>query len=173
MALTIRIFSLLSLMMLTACTGKPERVIPVSPFDLQRYLGTWYEIARLDHSFERGLTDVSATYSLNQDGSVKVVNKGWDAAENKWSEAIGKAKFVEDPKTAHLKVSFFGPFYGSYVVFYLEDDYSVALVSGYNTHYFWLLSRTKTLSQEKIDVYLKIVKQAGFATESLIFPNSP
>ncbi|MGF1747965.1 lipocalin family protein [Vibrio cionasavignyae] len=157
--------------LLTACTGIPSTVQPVGQFDLNKYLGQWYEVARLDHSFERGLDNVSAFYSSNEDGTVKVVNRGWDNEENEWSEAEGKAKFVSTPDIAHLKVSFFGPFYGSYVVYYLEDDYSVALVSGYNLDYFWLLSRSPTLPQGALERYIQIADSAGFDTDSLIFPN--
>ncbi|MCL9774922.1 lipocalin family protein [Vibrio methylphosphonaticus] len=160
-----------SIALLAACTGMPSNVQPVSQFELNRYLGQWYEVARLDHSFERGLDNVSAFYSINEDGSVKVVNRGWDSEENEWSEAEGKAKFIDTPDIGHLKVSFFGPFYGSYVVYYLEDDYSVALVSGYNLDYFWLLSRSPTLPQEALDNYIQIADKAGFDTNSLIFPN--
>ncbi|MCW8327349.1 lipocalin family protein [Photobacterium sp. SDRW27] len=155
---------------LTGCTGMPERVTPVENFQLNRYLGTWYEIARLDHRFERGLTQVSATYSLNDDGSVKVINKGFNHDDNEWKEAEGKAKFVNSPDIGHLKVSFFGPFYGSYVIFFLETDYSTALVSGYNTDYFWILSRHPQLDHRQIETYKAIARQAGFNTNKLIFP---
>ena len=155
---------------LVGCVGKPNQVEPVTEFNLNNYLGTWYEIARLDHSFERGLNNVSATYSLHDDGSVRVTNRGWREEDKEWSEAVGKAKFVESRDIAHLKVSFFDPFYSSYVIFYLESDYSTALVSGYNTSYFWILSRTPVLSQEKIDKYVNIAKAAGFDTSALIFP---
>ncbi|WP_394151409.1 lipocalin family protein [Vibrio maritimus] len=168
----IRQFMLFSLsLMLLGCTGMPDTVKPVTGFDLDRYLGKWYEVARLDHSFERGLDNVSATYSMNDDGSVKVLNRGWDTEDKEWSEAIGKAKFVEAQDIAHLKVSFFGPFYGSYVVYYLEEDYSVALVSGYNSDYFWILSRTPTIESKKLEQYVELAKNAGFDTASLIYPN--
>lgn len=157
--------------LLLGCTGMPKSVKPVNNFELDRYLGKWYEVARLDHSFERGLDNVSATYSLNEDGSVKVLNRGWDTEDQEWSEAEGKAKFVESEDIAHLKVSFFGPFYGSYVVYYLEPDYSVALVSGYNSDYFWILSRTPTIEANQLEMYVERAKEAGFATDNLIFPN--
>ncbi|WP_036798391.1 lipocalin family protein [Photobacterium marinum] len=153
---------------MTGCTGMPVQVTPVKPFSIESYLGTWYEIARLDHSFERGLSQISATYSLNDDGSVKVINRGFNEEAGEWKEAEGKAKFVGSPDIAHLKVSFFGPFYGSYVVFYLEPDYSTALVSGYNTDYFWILSRNKSLPQEKLQYYLTIARQKGFDTSQII-----
>ncbi len=130
----------------------------------------WYEVARLDHSFEQGLSHVTAEYSKLDDGSVQVINRGWDNEEQAWQEAVGNAKFVEQTDIGHLKVSFWGPFYSSYVVFYLEEDYSAALVTGYNTDYFWILSRTQTLPDYKMKKYLRIAKQAGINTDELIFP---
>ncbi|WP_264877230.1 lipocalin family protein [Vibrio agarivorans] len=155
---------------LFGCTGKPQSVEPVTPFNLDRYLGTWYEIARLDHSFERGLNQITATYSLNEEGSVKVLNRGWNEEKGEWSEAIGKAKFVDGNNLGHLKVSFFGPFYGSYIVFHLEPDYSTALISGPNLDYFWILSRSSSIPQEKMEQYRQIAQQAGVDTNQLIYP---
>ncbi|PWQ96832.1 lipocalin family protein [Leucothrix arctica] len=155
---------------LSACTGMPAGVAPVKDFELNRYLGKWYEVARLDHSFERGLEQVSAEYSLNPNGSVKVVNRGYSTTKNKWSEAVGKAKFVQDPTTGYLKVSFFGPFYGSYVVFDLDKEgYEYAFVSGPDLSYLWLLSRNKTVSPEVKASFLKQAKEIGFDTSKLIF----
>lgn len=165
-----RYFLLFALFTLTACTSIPKGLQAVDNFDSQLYLGTWYEIARLDHSFERGLSNVSAQYSFNEDGSINVINRGWDQEEQQWSEAIGKAKFVNDSDVGHLKVSFFGPFYSSYVVFYLESDYSTALVSGYSRDYFWILSRSPQLPDYKLNKYLRIAEQAGFDSSKLIFP---
>ncbi|WP_159739039.1 lipocalin family protein [Vibrio atypicus] len=165
-----RYFLLFALFILTACTSIPKGLQAVDNFDSQLYLGTWYEVARLDHSFERGLSNVSAQYSFNEDGSINVINRGWDQEEQQWSEAIGKAKFVNDSDIGHLKVSFFGPFYSSYVVFYLESDYSTALVSGYSRDYFWILSRSPQLPDYKLNKYLRIAEQAGFDSSKLIFP---
>ncbi|HAS6144237.1 TPA: lipocalin, partial [Vibrio vulnificus] len=115
---------------LSGCLGMPETVKPVDEFNLQNYLGKWYEIARLDHSFEAGLTQVTAEYTLKDDGGVAVLNKGFLANENQWKEAEGKAYFVNGDSEGYLKVSFFGPFYGSYVVFALDKtDYQYAFVS--------------------------------------------
>lgn len=155
---------------LSACTGMPTGVEPVKDFDLNRYLGKWYEVARLDHSFERGLEQVSAEYSLNPNGTVKVVNRGYSPAKGKWNEAIGKAKFVQDKKTGHLKVSFFGPFYGSYVVFELDKrGYEYAFVSGPDLSYLWLLSRNKTVAPEIKSKFISRAKDIGFDTTKLIF----
>ena len=157
---------------LTGCLGMPEKVTPVDNFDLNRYLGKWYEIARLDHSFERGLDRITAEYSLRDDGGVNVVNRGYSAEDGEWEEAEGKAYFVEGKDKAYLKVSFFGPFYGSYVVFEIdEQDYQYAFISGPDTSYLWLLSRTPKLSQEIIDKFKRKSKALGFDTGKLIFVN--
>lgn len=170
--MAIRLIFLTVLMtVLNGCTtGKPETITPVSPFELNKYLGTWYEIARLDHSFERNLDKVSATYSMNADGSVKVINKGFNTQKQQWKEAVGKAKFVKTQDVGYLKVSFFGPFYGSYIIFYLEPDYSTALISSYNYEYLWLLSRQKQLTNDQLHKYLTIAQQVGFDTSNLIYP---
>ena len=124
------------------CTGKPDGVVAVKGFELDRYLGTWYEIARLDHSFERGLDNITAEYSLRDDGGVKVINRGFSREDDDWQQAEGKAYFVGNADEGHLKVSFFGPFYGSYVIFELDKtDYQYAFVSGPDTSYLWLLAR--------------------------------
>jgi len=155
---------------LSACTGMPAGVKPVKEFDLNRYLGKWYEVARLDHSFERGLEQVSAEYSLYPNGNVKVVNRGYSTINQRWKESVGKAKFVQDPKTGYLKVSFFGPFYGSYVVFDLDKQgYQYAFVSGPDLSYLWLLSRKKTVDPEVKARFLKQAKEIGFDTSKLIF----
>ncbi|EGR0207290.1 lipocalin [Vibrio vulnificus] len=155
---------------LSGCLGMPETVKPVDEFNLHNYLGKWYEIARLDHSFEEGLTQVTAEYTLKDDGGVAVVNKGFLADENQWKEAEGKAYFVNRDSEGYLKVSFFGPFYGSYVVFALDKtDYQYAFVSGPNTDYLWLLARTPTVDQSLIDTFVSMAKERGFDTERLIF----
>ena len=165
-----KILLLAAALLLSACTGMPAGVTPVKEFDLNRYLGKWYEVARLDHSFERGLEQVSAEYSLNSNGSVKVVNRGYSTTKKKWSESVGKAKFVQDSATGHLKVSFFGPFYGSYVVFDLDKQgYEYAFVSGPDLSYLWLLSRNKTVAPEIKAKFIQRAKEIGFDTNKLIF----
>ena len=156
---------------LNACTGHPQNIKPVEGFQLERYLGTWYEIARLDHSFERGLEQVTATYSMREGGGVRVLNKGFNIRNNEWSEAEGKAFFVKDEATAHLKVSFFGPFYGSYVVFQLDPDYQTAFVVGHDLSYLWLLSRATTVSVETKTRFLQNIKANGFDVDELIWVN--
>jgi apolipoprotein D and lipocalin family protein len=166
-----RIFlAVLVLFMMTGCTGLPDAVDPVDDFDINRYLGKWYEIARLDHRFERGLSKVSAEYALRDDGSVSVINRGFSNESNEWEQADGKAYFVDEPNIGHLKVSFFGPFYGSYVVFELdEDEYQYAFVAGYNQSYLWLLSRTPDVDKDLIDRFIKRSSELGFDTDALIF----
>ena len=158
-------------LMLAACgnTGIPKGVTPVEDFQLKRYLGTWYEIARLDHKFERGLQQVSATYTLLPNGTVQVENKGYSTSRGKWKTATGKAKFVKDKQTGHLKVSFFGPFYGSYIVFELDQqDYQYALVSGPDRSYLWLLARESRIDDELYDSLLTIAESNGFDVAKLI-----
>jgi apolipoprotein D and lipocalin family protein len=154
---------------LSGCLGIPEGVRPVDGFDVNRYLGKWYEIARLDHSFERGLINVSAEYSLRDDGGVKVVNRGFSTKDNQWDEATGKAFFVESEDAGYLKVSFFGPFYGSYVVFDLDhDEYQYSFVSGPDTSYLWLLARTPQVPEEVFERFIDSASALGFDTQSLI-----
>lgn len=148
----------------------PDSVKPIANFDLNKYKGKWYEIARLDHSFERGLSRVTAEYTVKDDGSVLVVNRGFSDNENKWTEAEGKAYFVNENTEGYLKVSFFGPFYGSYVIFELErENYQYAFVSGPNVDYLWLLSKTPTVEPEIIEKFILMSKERGFNTNNLIF----
>jgi len=148
----------------------PESVKPVSDFELDRYLGKWYEIARLDHSFEKGLSQVTAEYSLRSDGGVSVLNRGFSDADNKWKEAEGKAYFVNTDSEGYLKVSFFGPFYGSYVIFGLDhENYQYAFVSGPDTGYLWLLARTPSVEHGIIQKFIEMSDARGFDTENLIY----
>ncbi|PSF13162.1 lipocalin family protein [Marinobacter shengliensis] len=163
-------FALLTtlLLLLAGCTGLPKGIEPVTGFDQNRYLGTWYEIARLDHSFERGLNQVTAEYTLNDDGSIKVINRGYSEEKGEWKEAQGRAKFVGDSNVGHLKVSFFGPFYASYVVFGLDDDYTTAYITGYNRNYLWLMSRTPEVSEEVLETFMERAEAEGFELGELI-----
>ena len=147
----------------------PPGIIAVTPFDLQRYQGRWYELARLDHSFERGLTDVSANYLPQPDGSVRVTNRGFDPATGRWREAVGKALFAGEPTTASLKVSFFGPFYGSYHVAMLDPNYRWALVVGPDRSYCWILARDKRLDPAQQDAMTTRAQALGIDTSALIW----
>ncbi|MGB2078193.1 MAG: lipocalin family protein, partial [Vibrio sp.] len=153
--------------LITGCTGTPKGIEPISNFSADDFYGTWHEVARLDHSFEENLTLVTASYQALPNQEISVTNRGFNTEEKEWEQASGKAKFVEDPTTGHLKVSFFGPFYSSYVVFYLEDD--VALVTSYNKDYLWILSKDHQLNDADVTKYVDIAKQAGFDTDKLIF----
>jgi apolipoprotein D and lipocalin family protein len=163
---------LLMICLLTGCVGIPENVKPVDNFKLEKYLGKWYEIARLDHSFEKGLSRVTAEYGLRSDGGVKVINRGYSAKDNKWKEAAGKAYFVKGPDQGFLKVSFFGPFYGSYVIFALDyENYQYALVSGPDKSYLWLLARNPKMNEDIKNALIAKAKTAGFDTGKLLFVN--
>jgi len=163
------LFLIILAMSLTACTGLPEGVQPVDNFDVNRYLGKWYEIARLDHSFERGLDNVSAEYVLRDDGGLSVINKGYDVENKQWKSATGKAYFVKEKNSGHLKVSFFGPFYGSYVIFELDKkDYRYAYIAGYDKSNLWLLAREPRVSENRLREFMKQAKAMGFDTSELI-----
>ncbi|MFA5679242.1 MAG: lipocalin family protein [Pseudomonas sp.] len=149
---------LLALVGLAGCSVSPPKGVKVvTSFELDRYLGTWYEIARLDHSFERDLDNVKAEYSLRPDGNVEVVNSGYDVKSGERNEAVGVAKFIGSENLASLKVSFFGPFYGGYHVVELDDDYRWALVIGPSRKYLWILARDKQIPE---DVRVRLMQRA-------------
>lgn len=156
-------------LLLQACSQLPENIEPVTDFDVNRYLGTWYEIARLDHSFERGLQQVTAEYSLRDDGGIKVVNRGFDTQKQEWDEAIGKAYFVGDKDVGQLKVSFFGPFYGGYNIIALDEAYQYSMVCGPDRSYLWILARTPDLDQSIVEDLVKAAGGLGFAAQELIY----
>ena len=159
-------------LLLTGCVGPPEGVNPVDNFRLERYLGKWYEIARLDHRFERGLSRITANYSLREDGGVRVLNRGYSVKENAWKEAEGKAYFVKGTDQGHLKVSFFGPFYGAYVVFELDhENYQYALVCGPDKSYLWILARGPEMKKDVKDKLVAKAAALGFDTGKLIYVN--
>jgi apolipoprotein D and lipocalin family protein len=165
-----QMMAVLFTLVLSGCVKLPENVQPVTGFEPDRYLGTWYEVARLDHSFEKGLSKVTAEYSLREDGGLRVINRGFSADENEWQEAEGKAFFVEDQNTGYLKVSFFGPFYGAYAIFGLDkEDYSYSWVSGPDTGYLWLLARSPEVSNELKQAFVSRADELGFDTKELIW----
>ena len=158
--------------LLSGCTGIPDGVTAINGFEISRYMGTWYEIARLDHRFERGLNKISATYTLREDGGVNVINKGWNQADGEWEQAEGKAYFVEQPDKGRLKVSFFGPFYGGYNIIELDKkDYAYSMVTGPDRSYLWILSRTRQLPKATLEALIEKAKQLDFDTDKLIFVN--
>jgi apolipoprotein D and lipocalin family protein len=159
----------ISLLLLNSCRTIPTNAVAVKPFELNRYLGKWYEIARIDFKFEKNLNNVTANYSLREDGLVKVDNKGYNYVEKAWKNSIGKAKFVGDTTEAKLKVSFFGPFYSGYNVIAIDKAYQYALVAGKNTDYLWILSREKTIPEDVKNNYLNLAKNIGYDTNRLIW----
>ena len=154
---------------LCSCSTIPKGAVAVKPFNSSRYLGKWYEIARLDFKFERNLDNTTAEYSLNEDGTIKVVNRGYDTVKNEWKQATGKAKFAGDKNTAMLKVSFFGPFYSGYNVIALDKEYKYALIAGESLKYLWILSRETTIPDDVKTRYLETAAKTGFTTSELIW----
>ncbi len=169
--LLLPILGLGSIALLSACQNltPPRGVTPVTHFDIERYQGQWFEVARLENRFEKGLTDVTATYRLKEDNSVEVINRGYSPTKKRWAESIGKARFTGQTNVAALKVSFFGPFYASYNVIALDADYQTALVCGPNRSYLWILSRRATLSSATRKQLITQAQQAGFATDQLVW----
>ena len=172
---TLKKISVVSVTLLTTvfqggCTGIPDGTQAVTGFELDRYLGTWYEVARLDHSFERGMSNVTANYSMRDDGGVSVVNRGYKVEKGEWDEVTGKAYFIGDADVGQLKVSFFGPFYGGYNILELDkDDYQYALISGPDRSYLWILARSPNLSQDVLSTLVNKAKDMNFPVDELIY----
>lgn len=150
------------------CTRVPDGLQPVTGFEINRYLGKWYEIARLDHSFERGLQNVTAEYSLQDDGSIRVLNRGFNVQKGTWEEVEGTAKFIGDPRIGSLKVSFFGPFYGGYHILAIDHDYRYAVLTGPSRAYLWILAREDHLPDDVMQGLIHQAEVWGFKTEKLL-----
>ncbi len=162
----------LALLAAGCSVAPPEGVAPVRNFDGDRYLGTWYEIARLDHRFETDLAEVTATYSRRDDGGIAVRNRGYDVKAEQWDSVEGRAYFTGEADVGSLKVSFFGPFYGGYHIMALDEqapDYGYALVSGPSTKYLWLLAREPKLPEATVEQLVDQAREAGFPVGELIF----
>ena len=157
-----------ALLALCGCAASTDSIASVRNFDSKRYLGTWYEIARLPHRFERDLDFVSAHYSEQGDGTIRVVNRG--QRDGKEREAVGKAHFKGASDVGELRVSFFGPFYGDYRIVELAPDYSSAIVTSSTKNYLWMLSRTPQLSQKTLEKYLAQIREWGFDVSALEYP---
>lgn len=155
-------------LMLGGCASIPPGLTPVTGFTAERYLGKWYEIARLDHVFERGLDHVTADYAKRPDGSIAVVNRGHDPAKQRWKEARGVAKFRGSPTVGSLKVTFFWPFSGGYNIIALDENYRWALVAGPSRNYLWILSREPRLASDIYDRLVRQAREAGFPVDALI-----
>ncbi len=151
-----------------ADTNQP--LITVPSVDLQRYLGKWYEIARYPNRFEKDcVSDVTANYSLRDDGKVQVVN-ACRKSDGEVKQSKGYAKIVEGSNNAKLKVTFFWPFFGNYWVVDLDPDYRYAVVSEPKREYLWILSRTPVMDEKQYQVILLRVRELGFDTNRLIRP---
>ena len=163
-----KIFSLSVLLCLLGGCSKPtvDNSV-VNNFDLNRFLGSWYEIARFDHKFERGMEQTKATYTLREDGKVDVLNTGMK--DGKHSNAKGVAKLTDTP--ALLRVSFWGPFYSDYRVMLLDSDYRYALVGSGSDDYLWILSRTPQITPETQTLILAEAQKRGYDTDKLIWVN--
>ncbi len=147
----------------------PKGAVAIKPFEIDKYLGKWYEIARLDYRFESNMNHVTAEYSLNEDGSVQVVNRGYDEEEGELKESVGKAIFAGDTDEAKLLVSFFGPFYAGYNVIAIDTEYRYALVAGRNLDYLWLLSRRKRMPDSVKIYFLEKAAELGYNIEDLVW----
>ncbi len=157
-------------LLLSGCTGVPEGLEPVTGFEPNRYLGKWYEIARLDHSFERDLSNVTAHYSRKESGEIDVINRGFNGKTGEWKEIKGRARFIKSESVGSLKVSFFGPFYGGYHIIELDkENYAYAMVAGPSRSYLWILARDKTLNPRTLSDLVSKAKQWGFETKNLIY----
>ncbi len=152
-----------------SCASIPDGAVAVKPFDKGKYLGKWYEIARLDFKYEKDLNNTTAEYSFNENGTIRVNNQGYNTKKGKWSQAIGKAKFVGDDNIAMLKVSFFGPFYSGYNVIAIDDEYKYVLIAGKNLKYLWILSRYTSIPEDVKNNYLKLAEKIGYNTADLIW----
>ncbi len=167
--LPVRVVTLIAYAYVAGCVGVPEGIEPVTGFEVERYMGRWYEVARLDHRFERGMEQVTATYELRPDGTVAVLNRGYRTDKGEWGEASGTARFLGEPDVAALKVSFFGPFYGGYNVVDLDPGYQHALIAGPDRSYLWILSRTATPPKAEVERLVAKAKSLGYDTSQLIY----
>ncbi|MBQ0152762.1 MAG: lipocalin family protein [Chryseobacterium sp.] len=162
----------LGLLVFNSCAvSAPKNATPIKNFDSEKYLGKWYEIARFDFKFEKDLDQTTANYSLNDDGSIKVVNKGYNYVKKEWKESVGQAKFVNDKTEARLKVSFFKPIWSGYNVVDIDDDYQYALVAGNSLKYLWILSRKPEIPPAIKERFIEKAKKIGYDTDQLIWVN--
>ena len=147
----------------------PKKASPVHHFDIQKYLGKWFEIARFDFRFEKNLNNVTAEYTLLENGKIGVLNQGYDYVKKEWKAAEGKAKFRSKQNVAALKVSFFGPFYSAYNVIDLDCDYQYSMVAGKNLDYLWILSRKPILPENIRGQFLTKAQDIGYDISRLVW----
>ena len=154
----------------SGCSGIPDGLTPVTGFETEKYLGKWYEIARLDHPFERKMSNVSAIYTKVGHDQIAVLNRGFDETQKKWKQISGKARLIADKNTGSLKVSFFGPFYSGYHIIALDKEaYRYAMVTGPKRSYLWILSRSKSLDEKILAGLVSQAGKWGFETDQLIY----
>lgn len=164
----IRILIIVIPLILIGCTTTKSSIPTVTKFEIDRYMGTWYEIARLDHSFERGLSDVSATYTLLDDGRVRVLNRGVKIKTGERTQIEGKARIRKGAGPAELSVTFFWPFSGAYRIIALEEDYSHAMVCSSGLGYLWILARSPQYDSAIYRKYIELAEKYGFKVEDLL-----
>lgn len=168
----IRLLLILSLLFILSCTNTKSQMLDkttVKELDLNRYLGKWYEIARFPHSFEKNLVGVTATYSLRDDGKIKVLNQGYkNSLDGELSVAEGKAKIPNKLEPAKLKVSFFWIFYGDYNVLELDENYQYVMIGSSSDKYFWILSRTPQMSPDVYEMLLEKARKRGYNLDKLL-----
>lgn len=161
--------SLAAIKLLSSCSSIPKNARAVENFNADRYLGSWYEIARFNYRFEKNLDNVAARYSSKNSLEIKVVNSGYNFKKEKWTSTTGTAKFAKDKSIGELKVTFFKPFYAGYNVVAIDKDYKYALVAGRNLSYLWILSREKTMPEEIKNQYLEKAKEIGYDVSKLVW----
>ncbi|RXJ90850.1 hypothetical protein CRV01_06805 [Arcobacter sp. CECT 8983] len=160
--------SIFTIFLFTACSYKDPNIKSVPSVDLDRYLGSWYEIARYEHKFEKDCKNVTATYSLKEDDKIEVINRCTKITTGEKSKAVGEA-YAVDNTNSKLKVSFFWPFYGDYWIIMLDEDYSYAVISEPSKEYLWILSRTKNLDEDTKEKILKKLESLDYDLSKLIW----
>lgn len=168
---TIRLLLIISVFFVSSCTKTNSQMIDqttVKILDLNRYLGTWYEIARFPHSFEKNLVGVTATYSLREDGKIEVLNQGYkNTLDGEQSKAVGKAKIPNKLEPGKLKVSFFWIFYADYFVLELDENYQYAMIGSSSDKYFWILCRTPQMDSATYEMLLEKARKRGYNLATL------
>ncbi|RNA63048.1 lipocalin [Chryseobacterium nematophagum] len=162
--------SVLGIILFNSCSvGIPKGASAVKNFNAEKYVGKWYEIARFDYKFEKDMDNVTATYSQNPEGSIRVQNRGYNYVKKEWKESIGEARFVTDKTEARLKVSFFKPIWAGYNVIDIDDEYKYALIAGSSLKYLWILSRTTEIPESIRQRFLEKAQKIGYNTDALIW----
>ena len=164
------VLAMATCMLVSSCgVSIPKGATAVKPFDAQRYLGTWYEMARMDFRFEKNLDNVTAQYTRGSGSRIEVRNRGRDTTTGKQKQSVGKARLLSDTAEGRLKVSFFGPFYSGYNVIAIDPEYQYALIAGDNLKYLWILSRRPLLPATVRQDYLSRAQRIGYDTSKLIW----